>query len=322
MKKTHLLIGDNSVQLSIFASHMNANSFLVTEETFPNISMDVDGCAYTSLADLTEEKIIKLALEAESIQYFSPTNGWESKELNFSTTQLLIKLTKLFNLKIKNFVTSDDPTNSLLQLAQRKTNDQQLWIAGCSYAYGFGLQCESQRYIEIVSKEMNLEYSDLTSSGSSIDWAVDQILRADIRLGDIVIWGLTGINRVDYYINNKYIPVTHALELYSKNDRKFFKKLITDDNRVNKTIKLLYQVINFLNKIGAQLIILDHSKQLSLYEHSERLKEYLWDCKFVIEPDAQIDGTHDNHPGPLTNQLWADQLINFIKTSTGKKHQW
>lgn len=307
-----LVIGSNDEQLSVFAKRIHSHNFLVTEESFSKVLTNIDGCAYTSLADLSEGNIIKLALVAKSIHYFPPPNGWKSKEFEAATRRLLTKLIKFFNLKIRNFVPDSDPTNSLEQYDQRKTDDKQLWVVGCSFAHGFGLEFESQRYIHIVAKELQLEYSDLTSPGSSVDWAADQILRADIRPDDIVIWGLTGTNRVNYYVNNSYTMIIP--EFLPKNNTNFFRKLITDDNRVNQTIKLIHQVINFINKIGAKLIILDHSEELSLFEHKEILNEYLWNFDFVISPSDGIDATYDDHPGPLTNQLWANQLINFIKS--------
>jgi hypothetical protein len=284
-------------------------------ENYTNL-MSNGGTFYTSLADVSYNELINISLVAKSIHYWPPTN-WSSDGLQKTTEELLKTLSGQYKLKIKNYSPTKDTTNSLSQPDQRINDQPQLWIVGCSFAYGFGL-ADKQRYIDIVSKNLNLPYSDLTSPGSSISWAADQILRADIRADDIVIWGLTGVNRTDYYIDNKYYPIVfnQPALLFSANgsrkEKNFFNKLITDDNQVNQSIKHLYQVDNFIGKIEAKLIILNNSKILSLAEHGKIIEEYLWDFDFVVDPANIIDHTDDGHPGPLTNQLWADQLTNFI----------
>ena len=318
MCKYQLLIGSNDSMLATIAQLMTKNSRLLTNENYQNLTDDFTGTVYTSLADLSRERIIETAQKAVAVHYF-PSEVWTSIEHLEHTEELLVDLVKTHKLKVKNFSPKIDPTNSLAQADQRIQDSPQLWVVGCSFAHGFGLLSDDCRYINLISKKFHIPYSDLTSPGSSISWAADQILRADIRSGDIVVWGLTGTNRIDYYINNQYIPVVGGVELkklrqpLGKKINKFFDWLMLDDNRVNQSIKSIYQVINFIKKINANLIILNHCSDLSLYEHSSIInRHYLSDFDFVITPKEFIDFTDDGHPGPATNHLWADQIIDFI----------
>ena len=92
--------------------------------------------------------------------------------------------------------------SSLTVVDQRKTAGQQIWIVGCSYAHGNCLEYINQRYGQLVAEYYHLPVSFLTKPGSSIDWACDQILRADINPGDIVIWGITSVNRCSWVDDN------------------------------------------------------------------------------------------------------------------------
>lgn len=303
-----LIIGGNDSKLASISKMMFKDSQLVTNQNFISIIDNDFSALYTSAADLDLDKIEILAKKAIEVHYWPPVDDIMRSE----TEHLLTKLHKVYKVKIRNFVHSSDPTNSLTLADTRKTNDPQIWLAGCSYAYGFGLRNPINRYINIVSSSTGMKYSDLSSPGSSIDRCADQILRSDIREHDIVIWGVTSVNRVPYYIENKYLPINKgALDNFSGFDHKFFTRLLTDNNRVNQSVQRMYQVINYTNKIGAKLIILAHTK-LSLPDHSKMLTEYLWNINNVILDTQLLDYTDDGHPGPVTNCDWADKILKII----------
>jgi hypothetical protein len=105
----------------------------------------------------------------------------------------------------------------------RKTSQPQLWVSGCSFAAGDGVQ-SNQRYGQILSDRLNLPVSFLAESGSSVTWAADQILRSDLRENDILIWGLTSIPRINYFKNNKVHHVFPGPCEHIKN----FQKILVD----------------------------------------------------------------------------------------------
>ena len=311
MNDYNLIIGDNGFGLSEYASAMFARSLLVTAETFDHDDQLSADCLYTSLADIDVDRLLILCRNAKTIHYWPPTY-WSDKDLCAITERFLTKIVKHHKLSVRNFVINEDPTSSLVLLDQRKSDSGQLWISGCSYAYGFGLKDSQDRYIEIVAKSLDKPFSDLAGAGTSIGWAADQLLRSDIRKDDIVIWGITGINRVDYYIDNRQVIMPNLGGKLPSDVRRFFDRLITDDNRVNQSIKSVHQVNNFVKKVGARLVVLFHS-DLSLYEHSKIFEQYLWGVDGYIPISSRQDFTDDGHPGIVTNKTWAREILNYLE---------
>jgi hypothetical protein len=312
MKTYDLIIGDNGTEIAEYAALMFANTLLVTKDMYDQIDTGSFDCLYTSLADIDADQLLTLCQQAKAVHYWQPLQC-ESKELLEYTVQVLTKIVSHYKISIRNFTVNSDPTNSLRLMDYRKSSSPQLWITGCSYAYGFGLNESNQRYIEIIAKEIHRSFSDLSSPGSSIDWAADQLLRSDIQQDDIVVWGISGINRVDYYIDNQRITVPGIIDYPSAGLKKFFDKMITDDNRVNQSVKLIYQVKNFVEKAGAKLILIFH-KDLSLYEHAKVFEQYLWTLDSYVPISDQQDSTVDGHPGPVTNKIWATEILEFLNS--------
>jgi hypothetical protein len=317
MSKYELIIGDNSINLAELASMMFKNNLLVTSDIFNQVDhLSVD-CLYTSLADVTADQLVTLCKNAKDIHYFPPVT-WDCNKLQTHTEEILTKIVAYYQIPIRNFVVPTDPTHSLTLMDCRKSELPQLWVAGCSYAYGFGLAQSQQRYIELISKKLEKSFSDLAAPGTSIDWAADQLLRSDIRPHDIVVWGITGINRVNYYIDNRSTDIARLKTAkMAKSPKKYFNKMITDDNRVNQSIKLMYQVKNFVDKIGAKLVLIFH-RELSLHEHAKSFEHYLQTLDNYIAISVQQDFTDDNHPGPITNQVWAAEILEFLETHNHK----
>ena len=213
-----------------------------------------------------------------------------------------------------------------------------LWIIGCSVTHGIGVAA-NQRWGQLVSDQLNLPVIFLTAEGSSIEWAANQILQADIKTDDVVLWGLTSPNRFMYY--NDLGQVQHILSVYYGNNPEFEKiisnRRLVDDNVAYKAINYVKQVQNFLNKIGCQYSIgyllpgIDDHKKIVLDELAnsrnffvaERLdKSFNADkTKFLNQTipnttDMFIDvGTDGFHPGVLQHQYYANEYLNILDTS-------
>lgn len=309
----HLIIGDNTESTAKVAITMFRDSEIITTE---NISKHRKArCYYTSLADLDEGNILLLAKNADVVHYPLMIT-WKSEEFKESTEQFLTNLIDIHRIPVKNFLPKRDQLNALSLRDKRKTNEPQLWVSGCSFAYGFGISAH-QRYVYKVAEHCKMQWSDLSSVGASIDWSADQILRNDIRKNDVVLWGLTGINRIDYYINDTYFAIYPNYLAHKKHvnrsDRQFFDRLIADDNnRLHQSIKHVNQVVNYINKIGAKLVLFLH-KNLTAYEQVVLLEPYLFATHCYVMINDLIDYTDDCHPGPETNKQWADQIIKFLE---------
>lgn len=210
-----------------------------------------------------------------------------------------------------------------------------LWIIGCSIAHGVGVNT-NEKWSTIVADKFNFPVVNLTAPGSSVEWAADQILRADLASNDIVCWGLTTPNRSLWYddTGNPH----HLLNVYYQNNPNF-KNLVNPHHLVQlnlayKAINYVKQVQNFLNKVGCRYAI--GYTLPGLIEHEDILLSNLADTKnFVVMykksfnrektdvlkflsrtvPPTQmfVDIGNDGfHPGPQQHQLYADQFLEVL----------
>jgi len=217
-----------------------------------------------------------------------------------------------------------------LHLTTQRIHDHpQLWVAGCSFAHGLNLPDINARYGQLVADHLNLSVSFLTAPGSGIDWAHDQLLRSDLREGDIVLWGLTSINRYSFFdgherfVNAMNIG-TGTLGMYER----ALGKIYASDSQFHRHIRLIAQIKNILKKLKIKLILV-FAKDLSIDIYDHRLKEFLGndDIVYLSSNNSTIPQTNwprrhreyldyasdDCHPGPLQHQQWADQIIEYLK---------
>lgn len=209
----------------------------------------------------------------------------------------------------------------------RKTQDPQLWIVGCSFANGNGIEPNS-RYGQLIADNYGMSVSWLTLGGTSIDWASDQILRADIKSNDIVVWGITGVNRRAWFdeAGNVYrlgagaelLPGYFSLTIGKINrdvQVPYLIDLLTDRSNVYHSIRSIMQVIEISKKLNFKLFTFAHT-ELSLPVDATILEDYLQqtDCYIKLPKTPYLDQGDDHyHPGPAQNQLWANYIINYIK---------
>ena len=207
-----------------------------------------------------------------------------------------------------------------------------LWIVGCSIAHGVAVN-PKERWGAIVAKHLKREPVFLTAEGSSIEWAADQILRADIDNDDRVCWGLTTPNRSLWY--NDQGQEQHILNVYYHNNPDFIldRRHLVDANIAYKAVNYVRQVQNYLNKIGCQYAI--GYTLPGLTEHREILtRELAGTPGFFIayNPDQIkyvdaatfftrtqpvnnlfIDVGNDGfHPGPEQHKIYAEQFLKQL----------
>jgi len=234
---------------------------------------------------------------------------------NESDYSILFWIAELCNRNVANAIIIKDKINSDLNelRAVRSTDKSILWTAGCSFTAGQSVEWE-QRYGTLLAEKLGIPEVSLSRSASSIGWAADQLLRSDIRPGDIVVWGLTDSARID---TNKEFSLrsTPAIQYLTKvNKEKQYWNIdyfgsLTQEVSVARTV---LQVINYFNRIGVKLILANllNNTILKLIESNHKntidltTKEYL---------DL---GTDNEHPGPKQHEHYANEIYNFIK---GKK---
>lgn len=209
-----------------------------------------------------------------------------------------------------------DSKKFLTLCGQRKTDKSQLWSVGSSALIDTSVS-ESNLFSNIVAEKLGSELTLLVAKGASTDWCADQILRSDIRPGDIVLWNIGLESRFPFW-HSQTNQVVHVQSQYKK-----FAKLEIDlsDRSVNEwlvsdhcfysSVTHIYQVKNFCDKLGAKL--LPHAQLLSI---SKEMVEYLRDFpNFTLMPEELlVDVAADGwHPGPAQHQQCADVLLNIIK---------
>ena len=197
--------------------------------------------------------------------------------------------------------------------ALRTTDDPVLWTAGCSLTSAAAVE-PNERWGHLVATELGLEEVNTARGGASIWDACDQILRADIRKDDIVVWGLTSVGRVEveeYGMLKSCTVCTY--EKYSL-DKQYYALDYFDSVTIKiKYIRQIQQVVNFCNKIGAKLHILnflDFDNISGIYLKDKNVS-YL---NFNMQTTGLIDyGTDGEHPGPKQHQQYANEIIKLIQ---------
>jgi hypothetical protein len=368
------IIGDVDQSLS------NYSKSLYPDAVHIDVACSNDITRFYSLGDMTMEKFIIYLLESDKI-IFHNKEQWSNDVLKEITQSILYIFCAVgfankiagFDFQNYKFVKNPISTNNInfdkndhrhrvdLQKITnfdaknyngltdyRKTQTlPQFWIAGCSYASGDELDNQELRYGQLVADHYGWKYSFLSRAGSSIDFAADQIIRSDIRKGDVVIVGLTGIERYTWFISNRQVHVTLGLERSIKlrpndfkgGDIKLLSKIRVDDARINFAERAVNQIVAQCKKSDATLVLMVH-EHLSLPENATRFTKFLsqFDCfldltskmrkKYqlgfhCVEPKndgvvydsltGMIDLANDRkHPGPMTHRAWADIIIDFV----------
>lgn len=313
-----LFVGDNDQSLASQALAQDPTAFLVDHSNWKQIVRDkpvADLTIYTSLSDLP--KIDKhtgalwdLVQIADRIFYCPPEKWsddtgpfrWTSQQ---TLTEYYLHLARQNGKSVVGLDLERYKNSSYLELVDKRINDSKsLWISGCSVSHGVGVDVH-QRYGDLIAKQMSIPAYHLTQSGASLEWAADQILRSDIRSGDIVIWGLTEETRA---------PVAKNGGIFPMDDGPANIDYRLDETRYYKAITSVHQVINHCDKIGCDLILLP-------LICSERLCMGLSDQKSFYHLPYQLKpldyGLDNLHPGPRQHKFYADFCLNIIK----RKHQ-
>lgn len=209
-----------------------------------------------------------------------------------------------------------------------------LWSVGCSFAEGTGLDNKNQRYGQLVADQLTLDPIFLTRAGSSVDWAHNQIIMNNIKQDDIVIWGITSLERFSFFYHNH----DHTLPLFVNpavigkktfgDYQKSLEILYTSNHWTILHVQLIKQIHLIAQRIGFRLILFFHP-ELSSIEHGELFyhkfadadnvliprtgKNINWNGAWPPEHSFLDHGNDGSHPGPITHRAWADQVVDFIK---------
>ena len=313
-----IFVGDVHQYLADRARLHDSAASLITEKNYKKISA---GTWYCSIGDFGDfKKFVHVLRQADEIIY-APPNEWQDVNAQINTEKYLLDLKILEFKNVKNIDNLKWPKlKTFLALADdRKTEDPQLWIAGCSISHGMGVTAD-QRYGQLIANHQNLSVSFLTCPGSSVMWAADQILRSDIRPGDTVIWGITSFERFCYYIENYYIDnvskdnqLAHVGRSHYMQNPKFNSIIPLDElssqNQIYQAITKIYQVLNFCEKIKVKCILAGLLTVLTHYNIiDDRYICLTQEYKFYPRDMTN----RDLHPDSAAHQHYASQILKKL----------
>jgi hypothetical protein len=199
--------------------------------------------------------------------------------------------------------------------SRKNNNIPQIWCAGCSISHGVGIQ-SNEKYGVLLADALAMPISFLTTSGSSIEWAADQICRSDICKGDIVVWGITSHYRLSYYESNCLYHIHSSMYIWNSNwENKIpLSRLDSDDNFYHQLTDV-FKVINFCRKVGAILILANMLDDFI----SDHIKNQPGFIQLIETPNREpaemfMDlGIDKVHPGPVTHQYYSKEILKKIK---------
>lgn len=305
-----LFVGGPEQPVADAALAHDPSAYLVDKTNYNEFLKNAqDATVYTSLADLPKISgdtnsavILQIMHKADTIVHCPladppKTFSWDDEEVLLSF--YLTNMKYLGKQVISHTNTGARFKEQYLHLRNRRSTDNRvLWVAGGSDTHGTGVEKE-QRYGDIIAASLKIEPVYLAGIYLSIEYTADQILRSDIRAGDIVVWGLMPEMRAPYVRDGLVAPADHI----AKPDI----ELLTGETRLYKAVTSVYQVINFCNKIGCQLVVLPM-----------QASEHMWtsvsnESCYCHSPREYIDFGSDNvHPGPKHHQLLANLVLDHL----------
>lgn len=327
-----IYVGDIYQELAVAAQACSPTAFLIDYtncQEFLTTEFDCNIVAYTCVGDLPNlEMFYSVLFRADQIVYFPPAVWSDQTELDsLDPTQCIQGLTENALLVISDRVPVENielclsKKDPVLLADSRRSDRVQLWSAGCSITDGVGVDIQ-QRYGHLLANKLDLPCSFLTKPGSSLAWAADQILRSDIRAGDIIVWGLTEPFRTQLIQDNNVTVIN------SGSYNKELSKIIPVDlfyswHTLYTGLYAIEQVCNFCQKVQANLLlfgVLISPNFLRYVKSKNNFFNFPYKLNFTGTSASQSIshvytdlGTDGAHPGPKHHQLYANFCQSALK---------
>ena len=297
-----LYVGDCGQYLSDIAG---PNSVLLTGknyQTYLETTYTNDVVFHTSMADLpkitnTEAALYSVMCHADTIVY-EPPKVWSDDDGTYRVANSC-NITKYFlSLLVDKHIIGDYSSLGIHYcdlLDTRKNSSCNLFVTGCSYSKGVGVN-NDQRFPVLIANQLQLPLVDLAKGGSSNEFHADQILRSNINKNDIVLWGITQELRRSEWNNGKENTKSWNRDTFS-------------ETSLYKSVIAIHQVKNFCNKIQARLLLVPLLCSENLIVLINTLPEYVQLPYQTQHIDFGFDGVH---PGPQQHQVYANKILDQI----------
>jgi hypothetical protein len=324
-----VLVGDVSLYLSAEAKKISATASLITEKNCKNL---FPGVYYTSAGEFQNYCDFRNALEQADELIYRPPKYWSdmdkkgNSQLKIFTEFILLYFNNKKIVKDIEHLVPESCVSMLKLLDMRKTEDRQLWAVGGSVVNGNHMR-RSETFCQLLADRLNLPISFLSTTACSIEHSADQILRSDIREGDVIVWGISTHRILSYFSDStKTVEYIHAG--YYLKDPKFNNTINIDQldsmDCLYRSVSSINQVVNICNKLNVKLILVGLGVEYPFIKYLYQLPNYVQYLGWPFSPEnmdqwPRLDTADDGiHPGPLTHQLMADQVYKFIFKSDSK----
>lgn len=319
-----LWLGGVDESLALLAKQTEPNAVLITISNWQQwLTNDLAG--YTSLGDLPDtHKSVWTVIMAADVIHYCPQGRLSSANDLFDETSDAYSLEPLliyasYNGKkvhgLKN-ITSQHKT--IEEIPQRASPNAQLWTAGCSVTAGVGVD-KSQTYGYLLSKALNMPYTNLAVKGSGLTFAADRILRADLNSGDMLVWGVTSWERLSY---RKFGTRTNftASNLPGYEHPEVKRQEIFSENTLHNGITALLQIANYCRKLDIKFVtynIFPGQSALTRFLHNKtynierKLHIKFWKDNSINTPYPDLG--HDmQHPGTLSHRKYCKEILDAL----------
>jgi hypothetical protein len=330
-----IFLGDVFEDVGIKAKLHDPSAWLLHRDNLHHLeqlSQDSTNTVYTSLGDLPKDlaTTYNILKQADVIFYTPPLTIWSDKKtldikdptdsIHGLTEVLLLLLPKTVKvIGLDPFTPAQIDPIKLVDT--RKTSDKQMWSVGCSITHGIGVEAH-ERYGSLLAEQLKLPCSYLSRSGSSIGWAADQILRSDLRSGDLVVWGITGWPRITHVHEHQLLKGV-TIACYKTHPE--YQKIVSmdtlwSDQTFYHQFYSIQQVINCCKKNNVTLLLvglLNSNYSLLGYLKSQTnfvQIHYNLEYKDSRLSETYIDiGTDNQHPGSKQHLEYKNTILNFIQ---------
>lgn len=306
----------NKLYISTFNHKWDgAESILIDQYNLHKIIANKNNIdCHTSVEDISCDNISTVFHHATEIVLVNIDENISITNNNsFSYGRLFNELER-HSCKVKNYAWNRD-FNYLKNI--RSSEEPVLWTVGCSVTEGIGVNPDD-RWGTLLAEYLNLPEVTLSQRGTSIFWSADQLLRSDVREGDTVVWGITNVPRVEISNNWMLDPILiRSYSLLAKDKQYWTIDYFESETQVLTTLRNILQVVNFCNKIKANLYLANILDVAWVRVALKDFKNFI-DLTDGLEVSGTVIkfidlGTDKAHPGPEQHRQYATKLFNLIK---------
>lgn len=258
---------------------------------------------HTSLGDMSLSDIIKISNNFSTINFVGEMFD-QSSDIYKETVILLNSLSQ--SKHVTNF-TVDLPISFADPIVDDRPAGPALWVFGCSHSHGVGLRPDEKKFGEIVASSTNLPLMLISKPGSSLSWSTRNLIAANIKPNDIVIWQLTTPHRVSQHNGTDTTEI-----MLAQSSNRCLVEVFNDNQVFFNHINLLNFGTRYLRSIGVKFIIVSILPKLEKFFY-DYLIEYSKYPEYCYTPDCQLDlGSDQVHSGPLSHKALAQRLLDHI----------